>query len=36
MATIRKRGPYQWEVRIRKKGYPAQSKTLESKKDAED
>lgn len=22
MATIRKRGPYQWEARIRKKGQP--------------
>lgn len=36
MATIRKRGPYQWEARIRKKGYPTQSKTFETKKDAED
>ncbi len=35
MATIRKRGPYQWEARIRKKGYPTQSKTFETKKDAE-
>jgi len=34
MASIRKRGPYQWEVRIRKRGYPVQSKTFESKVDA--
>lgn len=31
MASIRKRGPRQWEVRIRKKGYPLQSKTFETK-----
>lgn len=31
MASIRKRGPRQWEVRIRKKGYPVQSKTFETK-----
>lgn len=36
MATIRKRGPYQWEARIRKKGQPVQCKTFEVKKDAED
>jgi len=35
MATIRKRGPYQWEVRIRKKGYPVQCKTFETKVNAE-
>lgn len=35
MATIRKRGEYQWEVQIRKKDYPAQSKTLNTKADAE-
>lgn len=35
MASIRKRGPYQWEARIRRKGYPAQSKTFEKKSDAE-
>lgn len=35
MASIRKRGPYQWEVRIRRKGYPVQSKTFERKIDAE-
>ncbi|MGE4506528.1 MAG: site-specific integrase [Desulfovibrionaceae bacterium] len=36
MATIRKRGPYQWEARIRKKGHPTQSKTFERKQDAID
>ncbi len=36
MASIRKRGPYQWEVRIRKKGWPVQCKTFERKQDAED
>lgn len=35
MASIRKRGPYQWEVRIRRKGYPAQFATFERKSDAE-
>lgn len=35
MASIRKRGPYQWEVRIRRKGYPLQCKTFESKSEAE-
>ncbi len=35
MASIRKRGPYQWEVRVRRKGYPVQNKTFESKPDAE-
>lgn len=36
MATIRKRGPHQWEARIRKKGHATQSKTHETKKEAED
>ncbi|MFH1915303.1 MAG: site-specific integrase [Pseudomonadota bacterium] len=36
MATIRKRGPYQWEARIRRKGFPITSKTFERKQDAED
>ncbi|MBU1248116.1 MAG: site-specific integrase, partial [Proteobacteria bacterium] len=36
MATIRKRGPYQWEARIRRKGFPTTSKTFERKQDAED
>ncbi|MCR4159968.1 site-specific integrase [Kerstersia gyiorum] len=35
MATFRKRGPYQWEVQIRKRGYPAQSKTFNTKAEAE-
>lgn len=35
MATFRKRGPYQWEARIRKKGYPTTCKTFDSKADAE-
>ncbi|OUL72155.1 tyrosine-type recombinase/integrase [Paraburkholderia hospita] len=35
MATFRKRGPYQWEVQIRRRGYPAQSKTFTTKSEAE-
>ena len=35
MATIRKRGPYQWQAQIRKTGYPQQSKTFESRAEAE-
>ena len=35
MATLRKRGPYQWEAQIRRRGWPAQSKTFESKAEAE-
>lgn len=35
MATFRKRGSYQWEARIRKKGYPTTCKTFETKADAE-
>lgn len=35
MATFRKRGPYQWEAQIRRKGYPAQSKTFNTKAEAE-
>lgn len=35
MATIRKKGDYQWHVQIRRKGYPAQTRTLESRTDAE-
>ncbi|MGE8449996.1 MAG: integrase [Pseudomonadales bacterium] len=35
MATIRKRGPYQWEAQIRRRGYPAQSKTFNTKAQAE-
>lgn len=35
MATIRKRGPRQWEVRIRRKGHPVQCRTFETKETAE-
>jgi hypothetical protein len=34
MATIRNRGEYPREVQIRRKGYPAQRKTFETKADA--
>jgi len=35
MATIQKRGKFQWQAKIRRKGYPVQSKTFERKLDAE-
>lgn len=35
MATITKRGDYQYQAIIRRKGYPAQTKTFESRADAE-
>lgn len=35
MATIRKRGDYQWQAQVRRKGYPAQSKTFQTRKDAD-
>lgn len=35
MASIRKRGHLQWEVRIRRKGFPPQFRTFERKSDAE-
>ena len=35
MATIRNRGEYQLEAQIRRKGYPAQRKTFETKADAQ-
>ena len=35
IATIRNRGEYQWEAQIRRKGYPAQRKTCETKADAQ-
>lgn len=35
MATIQKRGPYQWRVMVRRKGHPTQSRTFEIKADAE-
>jgi hypothetical protein len=34
MASISKRGPYQWQVKIRREGYPRQSKTFETYDDA--
>lgn len=34
MASICKRGPYQWQVKIRREGYPRQSKTFETYDDA--
>jgi len=35
VATIRKRGEYQWQAQVRRLGYPPQSKTLPSKTEAE-
>lgn len=35
MATINKRGPFQFQAIIRRKGYPSQTKTFESRSDAE-
>ncbi|MEW9898784.1 site-specific integrase [Chitinivorax sp. PXF-14] len=35
MATITKRGDYQWQVKIRRNGYPSQSRTFETKEAAE-
>lgn len=35
MATIRNKGPSQWHVQIRKKGYPTQTRTFRSKRDAQ-
>jgi integrase len=35
MATIRRRGPYQWHVQVRKKGFPTQTKTFDTKAEAE-
>lgn len=35
MATFRKRGEYQWETQIRKKGFPYQTKTFNTKSEAE-
>ncbi|CAB3722869.1 tyrosine-type recombinase/integrase [Achromobacter kerstersii] len=35
MATIQKRGEYQYQVEIRRKGYPRQTRTFESKAQAE-
>lgn len=35
MATIRKKGERQWHAQIRKRGYPAQTKTFSTRADAE-
>ena len=35
MATYRKRGQFQWQVIIRKRGFPPQSKTFETKSEAQ-
>ncbi|MGE4448011.1 MAG: site-specific integrase [Azospira sp.] len=35
MATIRKKGPYQWHCQVRRKGYPSQTRTFETRADAE-
>lgn len=35
MATIREKGPAQWHVQVRRKGWPTQSKTLRTRKEAE-
>jgi hypothetical protein len=35
LATISSRGPYQWRAKIRRAGYPEQSKTFLTKADAE-
>lgn len=35
MATIRKKGPFQWHCQIRRKGYPPQTQTFNTKADAE-
>lgn len=35
MATFNKRGPNQWQVKIRKKGYPATSNTFSTKAEAQ-
>ena len=35
MAAIRKRGDLQWQVEVRKKGYPAQRRTFSTRADAE-
>ncbi|WP_026381904.1 tyrosine-type recombinase/integrase [Afifella pfennigii] len=35
MATIREKAPYQWAVQIRRKGWPNQSATFRTRKDAQ-
>ena len=34
MASYYKRGEYQWEARIRRKGYPMQARTFDTKAEA--
>lgn len=36
MASITKRGAYQYQAQVRRKGYPTQTRTFETKRDAED
>jgi len=36
MATFNKRGPKQWQVKIRRAGYPTETATFETKKKAEE
>jgi integrase len=35
MATIRKRGPYQWQAIVKRQGFPLTSKTFETRGDAQ-
>ncbi len=35
MATVREKGPYQWQVQIRRKGWPNQTPTFRTKKEAQ-
>jgi integrase len=35
MASIQNRGPHQWQATVRRKGYPSQSETFETNRDAE-
>ena len=35
MAAFTKRGPYQWQAKIRRRGYDPQSKTFNSRAEAE-
>ena len=35
MASFRKRGPWQWQAQVRKKSQPLQSKTFETRAEAE-
>lgn len=35
MATIRRRGPHQWHAQVRRQGWPSQTKTFDTKVEAE-